>query len=75
MRMGSKRQRSGKLRIWRPHGFQSHILSTGTHIQGPGLGLVFSAAILKFLTIFEHETPYFHFALGPAYYIAGIAEK
>ena len=52
----------------------SQILSTGTHIQGPGLGLVISAVILKFLTIFEHG-PIFHFALGPAYYIAGIVEK
>ena len=53
----------------------SRILSTGSHIQGPGLGLIFSSAILKFLTIFEHEAPYFHFALGPAYNIAGIIEK
>lgn len=74
--MGSKRQRSGKLEdLETPWFSKSHSLHRNAHIQGPGLGLVFSAAILKFLTIFEHETPYFHFALGPVYYIAGIAEK
>ena len=72
VRVGNKRQTSGKLRIRRLHGFPSRMLSTGTRIQkAPGLGLMFSAAILKFLIILEHGAPYFHFALGSAYYIGG----
>ena len=34
--------------------------------QGPILGLILAAAVLKFLTLFEQRALYFHFALGPA---------
>lgn len=43
--------------------------------QGPTLGLILAAAILKFLTLFEQRALYFHFALGPVNYVPGLVTE